>query len=45
MNRRTCVTTKQIARSTNSVGKETNQFDKTGVDDMCNDTTAVTTLS
>ena len=36
---------KEIAHSVNSVGKETNQFDETGVDDMCNDTTAVTTLS
>ena len=36
---------KQVARSANSVGKETNQFDETGVDDMCSDTTAATTLS
>ena len=39
------VTTKQIARSVNGVGEETNQFDETGVDGMCNDTTAATTLS
>ena len=30
---------------TNSVGKETNQFDETGVGSMCRDTTTVTTLS
>ena len=28
----TSTTTKEIARSANSVGKETNQFDETGVD-------------
>ena len=37
--------TKQVACSANSVGKETNQFDETGVDSMCSDTTATTTLS
>ena len=42
---RACATTKQIARSTNNVGEQTNQFDKTGVDFMCDDTTAATTLS
>ena len=42
---RTCTTTKQIAHSANGVGEEMNQFDETGVDDMCKDTTAVTMLS
>ena len=37
--------TKQVAHSANSVCKETNQFDETGVDGMCDDTTAATTLS
>ena len=36
---------KQIACSANNIGEETNQFDETGVDDMCSDTTAVTALS
>ena len=36
---------KQVARSANSVGKEANQFVETGVDGMCDDTTAATTLS
>ena len=35
----------KIAHSANSVGEEMNQFDKTGVDDMCNDTTAAIMLS
>ena len=34
----------KIAHSANSIGEETNQFDETGVDDMCNDTTAAITL-
>ena len=38
-------TVKKVACSANSVGKETNQFDETGVDYMCKDTTAATTLS
>ena len=38
-------TMKQIACSANSVGEEMNQFDETGVDYMCKDTTAVTMLS
>ena len=37
--------TKQIAHSTNSIGKEANQFDETGVDYVCKDATAVTMLS
>ena len=37
--------TKKVAHSTNCVGKETNQFDETGVDCMCKDTTAMTMLS
>ena len=40
-----CASMKQIARSANGIGKELNQFDETGVDDMCKDTTAMTTLS
>ena len=43
--RRAWATTKQIVHSANSVGKEANQFDETGVDYMCKDTTAATTLS
>ena len=43
--RRTWATTKQAACSTNNVGEETNQFDETGVDNMCSDTTAATMLS
>ena len=30
--RQACAMTKQIARSAYSIGKETNQFDETGVD-------------
>ena len=40
-----CALMKQIARSANGIGKELNQFDETGVDDMCSDTTAATMLS
>ena len=43
--RQVCTTTKQVSCSANSIGKETNQFDETGVVGMCNDKTATTTLS
>ena len=43
--RQAWVTTKQVVHSANSVGKEVNQFDETGVDGMCSDTTAATMLS
>ena len=36
---------KQVAHSVDNICEEVNQFDKTGVDYMCKDTTAATLLS
>ena len=36
---------KQVVRSADNICEEVNQFDKTGVDYLCKDTTATFTLS